>query len=83
MFRLVDVHAHLEDIGDLEGAIRRAEDVGVVAVITVGSDYDSSRFALEISRKEGFGLEIYPALGDSPLELKPEHDRVHFKFYRV
>jgi len=66
MFRLVDAHVHLEDIEDLDGAIRRAEEAGVTAVITVGSDYDSSLFALEISRKEGHRLKIYPALGIHP-----------------
>jgi len=70
MFRLVDAHAHLEDLKDLEGSIRRAVDAGVVAIITVGSDLDSSRFALEISRKEGYGLKIYPALGIHPWSLE-------------
>ncbi len=69
MFRLVDTHAHLEDLEDLEGAIRRAVDAGVVAIVTVGSDYDSSRFALEISGKEDHGLRIYPALGIHPWSL--------------
>jgi len=69
MLQLVDAHAHLEDLKDVEGAIRRAVDVGVVAVIAVGSDHDSSRFALEMSKKEGYGLRIYPALGIHPWNL--------------
>jgi len=69
MFRLVDTHAHLDDLGDLEGAIRRAVNVGVVAIIAAGSDYDSSRFALEISEKRGYGLKIYAALGIHPWSL--------------
>jgi len=69
MLRLVDAHAHLEIVKDLEGAIRRAVDVGVVAVIAVGSDYDSSIFALETSRKEGHNIKIYPALGIHPWSL--------------
>ncbi|MBM4401312.1 MAG: TatD family deoxyribonuclease, partial [Crenarchaeota archaeon] len=69
MFRLVDAHAHLEDLKDLEGAIRRAADAGVVAVITVGSDYDSSLFALKISKKEDCGLKVYPALGVHPWNI--------------
>ncbi len=69
MFRLVDTHVHLEDVEDLEGAIRRAAEAGVIAIIAVGSDYDSSLFALGISRNEGFGLKIYPALGIHPWSL--------------
>ena len=39
---LIDTHAHLEDIKDLKGAIKRAAEVGVIAIIAVGSDYKSN-----------------------------------------
>jgi len=67
---LVDTHVHLEDIEDLEGAIRRAAGVGVVAIIAVGSDYDSNSWILNESRKyETRNLRIYPALGLHPWDF--------------
>jgi len=67
---LVDTHAHLEDIDDLDEALERAEEVGVVAVVTMGSDCESNLWAL----KESIGpptkkLRIYPALGLHPWSL--------------
>jgi len=72
MFRLVDAHAHLEEISDLKGATRRAADAGVAAIITAGSDCNSCRFALNVSKKESYGLAIFPALGIHPSSLGKE-----------
>ena len=48
---LVDTHAHLdlleEDVGE---ALRRAREVGVTGVITVGIDLHSSRTAVDLAR---------------------------------
>lgn len=65
--RLVDTHAHLEEIEDLDAAIRDARDSGLAAIVTVGSDFASNRRALELARlHEGF---VYPALGLHPWQL--------------
>lgn len=66
-YRLIDSHAHLEDIEDLERAIQETKQVGVVAVIAVGSDYESNFQVLEISEKHR--SFVYPALGLHPWEL--------------
>jgi TatD DNase family protein len=64
---LIDTHTHLEDIKDLRGAIKRAVDVGVIAIIAVGSDYDSNCWILSESQKyQTESLRIYPALGLHP-----------------
>ncbi len=67
---LVDTHAHLEEVPDLESALARARGAGVRAVIAVGSDLASSQRALEISRDyPGF---VCPALGVHPTSLGEE-----------
>jgi len=66
-YRLVDSHAHLDEIEDIERAILDAKQVGVVALIAVGQDYESNLKVLEFSEKyESF---VYPALGLHPWSL--------------
>ncbi len=67
MIRLFDAHTHLEEIEDLIGAIARAGKSGIFSIITVGSDYESNKRALEISGKYESTV-VYPALGIHPLE---------------
>jgi len=64
---LIDTHVHLEDIKDLKSSIRRAIDVGVIAIIAVGSDYQSNYWILYESQKyQTEDLKIYSALGLHP-----------------
>lgn len=68
--RLVDSHAHLEELGDLGSAIERAKQSGVVAIVAVGSDYKSNHQVLEIAGKyQGF---VHPALGLHPGRLNED-----------
>ena len=50
---LIDTHAHLTmpDFGDLDDAVKRAEESGVASIINVGFDLDSSVKAVELSKK--------------------------------
>jgi len=69
---LIDTHAHLEDVENLDGALERAEEVGVIAVITMGSDYESNLWVLKESpRHERSRLRVYPAIGLHPWGLDP------------
>ncbi|MFC1989554.1 TatD family hydrolase [Chloroflexota bacterium] len=68
MYRLIDTHAHLEEIGDLEQAITDAKLAHITAIIAVGSDYESNQKVLSLARDyKGF---IYPALGLHPWNIK-------------
>lgn len=67
MLTIIDTHAHLDEMEDLQLAIRDAADVGVAAIVAVGTDYSSNRKVLEISRRYD-GL-VYPALGLHPGQL--------------
>jgi TatD DNase family protein len=78
-YRLVDSHAHLEELQDLPSAIERARESGVAAIVAVGSDLASNRRVLELAATyRGF---IYPALGLHPGLLNdatPLDDHIRF-----
>jgi TatD DNase family protein len=67
VYRLVDSHVHLDEIVDVERAIHEAKQVGVVALIAVGQDYESNLKVLELSEKHR--AFVYPALGLHPWSL--------------
>ncbi len=68
MRQLIDTHAHLEEIADLEPALADARAADITAVIAVGSDIESNQQVLKITRlHEGF---IYPALGLHPSRIE-------------
>ena len=67
--KLFDGHTHLEAVEDLDGAIARAGECGVFSIITVGSDYESNKRALEISGKYERTM-VYAALGIHPWNLR-------------
>lgn len=67
MYRLIDTHAHLEGIEGFDRTVAEARSCGVVAVIGVGSDYESNQKVLDLARLyTGF---VYPALGLHPYSL--------------
>lgn len=75
---LIDSHCHLEEIENLELAIEKAKSAGLVAIIAVGSDYQSNNRALEIAeRYSGF---VYPALGMHPGRLEVSLVKQNLKF---
>jgi TatD DNase family protein len=67
VFKLVDTHAHLDEVEDLDKAIDEGKRVGLVAIIAVGQDYESNLKILDIAEKhKNF---VYPALGLHPWNL--------------
>jgi len=68
VYRLIDTHAHLEEIENLEKAIAEAKSAGIVAVIGVGSDYQSNQKVLKLAQT--YKDFVYPALGLHPYNLK-------------
>ncbi|MFC1926350.1 TatD family hydrolase [Chloroflexota bacterium] len=65
--RLVDTHAHLDEIEDLDEVLEEARRVGLIAVVAVGQGYESNLKVLEISEKHR--SFVYPALGLHPWEV--------------
>ncbi len=73
--KLVDTHAHLEQVANLDDALGRAEAAGVVAVVAMSMDYESDLWVLNESVKhQRSGLKVYPALGLHPWGLEPSKD---------
>lgn len=74
MYKLVDTHAHLEETDDLKETIQDACSAGVIAIIAVGSDYQSNQQVLQIA--EDYEGIVYPALGLHPSRInKAELER--------
>lgn len=67
MYRLIDTHAHLEELEDLPLALDRAKNAGVIAIIAVGSEHQSNLKVLQIC--QDYPSFIYPALGLHPWGL--------------
>jgi TatD DNase family protein len=62
---VIDTHAHLDALDDPDDAVARAREAGVMRILTVGTDLDGCRRALELAdRHEG----VYAILGIHPHE---------------
>jgi len=71
---LIDTHAHLDQVEDLEGALKRAVEAEVTTVIAVSVDLESCKRTLEISEYFSSNkIKIYPALGVHPWGLQTEN----------
>ena len=67
MYRLIDTHAHLDELENPDVMLGEAKENGIVAVVAVGSDYQSNVKILEISHR--YCSFVYPALGLHPWQL--------------
>ena len=79
MTPLVDTHAHLdfpEFSGDLEAVLQRAHDAGVTRIVTIGTDLDSSRRAVDLAgRWPGVSAAVgwHPGhAGEAPMDFRAE-----------
>ena len=67
MLKVIDSHAHLDELENLESALNKAKEAGVVAIVTVGSNHQSNLKVMSIS--DSHPDLVYPALGLHPWEL--------------
>jgi len=65
---LIDTHAHLEEIEDLDKAITEARAVNVIAIVAVGSDFESNQQVMALANT--YAGYVYPALGLHPQNLE-------------
>ena len=83
---LIDTHAHLEAVDDLEGSLKRAKEAGVGKIITIGTSIESSKKAIEIADSTSLKLrgaeenfpEIFATCGLHPKDAKSEVKRLHY-----
>ena len=67
MHRLIDTHAHLDELQNLDSMLEAARTAGVIAIVAVGSNHQSNIETLEISQRHRD--LVYPALGLHPWKL--------------
>ncbi len=67
MVKVIDTHAHLDELEDLETALSKAKEAGVEAILAVGSNHQSNQKVLEISKR--YPSFVYAALGLHPWEI--------------
>jgi len=65
--KLIDTHAHLDEVPDLEGALKRAQDAGVQAIVGVGTNLASNEKILQLADR--FPNFVLPAVGLHPWRL--------------
>jgi len=67
VYKLIDTHAHLDELKNLDLMLEEAKKAGVIAIVAVGANHQSNIKTLEISQKHR--RFVYPALGLHPWEL--------------
>jgi TatD DNase family protein len=67
VYKLIDTHAHLDELKNLDLMLEEAKKAGVIAIVAVGANHQSNIKTLEISLKHR--RFVYPALGLHPWEL--------------
>jgi TatD DNase family protein len=78
LFNLIDTHAHLDEVQDLEGALKRAQDAGVQGVVGVGTDLTSNEKILRLAVR--FPNFVLPAVGLHPWRLEGINPETHLGF---
>ena len=78
MYQLIDSHAHLDEVANIEQALSEAKQAGIMAIIAVGSDYDSNQKVLNLARD--YKDFVYPALGLHPGNIKDSEVDLNLEF---
>lgn len=77
--KLIDTHAHLDSVEDIDGALVHAYEAGVSAVVAVGEDQESNRKNLAAARRTEVP-RIILALGIHPSAVGRENLEESFTF---
>ena len=67
MLSIIDTHAHLDELENLESALTKAKHSGVIAIVAVGSNHQSNQEVMKICSM--YPSFVYPAFGLHPWEL--------------
>ena len=77
---MIDGHAHLNEIEDVEGTLARAQEAGITGIVAVGMDVASNQVTLELHHR--FPHLVYPAMGYHPWSITPEGIEDNLAFIR-
>jgi len=80
MYRLIDTHAHLEEIADLEQVVADAKAAGLTAIIAM-ADMTSHTWTLEFAAR--YPDLVYPAFGWHPWDIKEPEIEANLAFIRA
>src|SRR3989338_4324615 len=80
--KIIDTHAHLDHLEDLDNALARAAQAGVEAIVAVGVDLKANQRNLEIKKKTR-APKIYTALGIHPGNINPDEVDATLEFIRA
>jgi TatD DNase family protein len=81
MNNIIDTHAHLDEMENLEQTVAQAKAAGLEAIVAVGQDIKSNTRTLEIAAQfPGF---VYPALGLHPWNIREAEVDANLDFIRV
>lgn len=80
MTQLIDVHAHLETLKDLNIILLRAKEAGVSKIITCGSSIEWSRKCIELAEAGSNLVEIFACCGVHPEDGKEEVEKLGPKY---
>lgn len=76
-FMIIDSHAHLDFIDDLEGSLARAKEAGVGKIISVGTTIEESRRIIAFAEKHlDNKLKIFTTVGIHPKDGKEEVEKL-------
>ena len=77
---MIDSHAHLNEIEDVDAALTRAREAGITGIVAVGMDLASNRATLKLHRR--FPGLVYAAVGYHPWSITPENVQENLAFIR-
>ena len=75
---MIDTHAHLNEIEQIDLAIQRAKDVGVEGIVAVGMDLASNLSTLDLAKQ--FPGMVHPAIGYHPWSISIDTIEENLKF---
>jgi TatD DNase family protein len=75
---MIDTHAHLNEVEDIDRAILRAKDAGIQAIVAVGMDLFSNRTTLDLARQ--FPGMVHPAIGYHPWSINQDNMEENLQF---
>jgi len=67
LYKVIDTHAHLDELKNLDFVLEEAKKAGIIAIVAVGSNQQSNGRTLEVAQQHR--QFVYPALGLHPWEL--------------
>jgi TatD DNase family protein len=81
VYQLIDTHAHLDEIEDPEQVVTEARAAKLIAIIAVGSDYESNQRVLNLANT--YSNFVYPTLGLHPQNLEGADIELNIEFIKA